>query len=321
MADRASDVTRIVTGGRAKGLSDDQIRALVARYDERQQQAAPLPAEATAGMLPPSTPDQQAPQPAQPFGSLGIQTVSDDQWAGMSAGEKMRGLLTAGGKALGTAFGMGTDPVDHPGLTLASAAVPLAIQKGPGVLQTVKKGTATAIDRGIARPLGISKSHAGEALDAVREAAVNVRVPDAAGTIAQTGQRAAELQATGARMPRVISKLMARVTNPSHSEMLSFREAEDFASSLSRLSVNEFNALNPQMQRQVVMMRDALRGALTNAAQGVGKGEQYAAGVREYAKGARAAEAWEKVSPMLTKTLRGAAQGAGLGAGYQLFSD
>ena len=41
MPDRVSDVTRIVQGGRARGLSDDQIRALVARYDERQQDTAP----------------------------------------------------------------------------------------------------------------------------------------------------------------------------------------------------------------------------------------------------------------------------------------
>lgn len=43
MPDRAADVTRIVTGGRARGLSADQIRALVARYDERQQQAPAAP--------------------------------------------------------------------------------------------------------------------------------------------------------------------------------------------------------------------------------------------------------------------------------------
>lgn len=42
---RADDVRRIVSGGRQRGLSDDQIRALVARYDQRQ---APEPAQAPA---------------------------------------------------------------------------------------------------------------------------------------------------------------------------------------------------------------------------------------------------------------------------------
>lgn len=41
MPDRAADVTRIVAGGRARGMSDDQIRALVARYDERTRDTAP----------------------------------------------------------------------------------------------------------------------------------------------------------------------------------------------------------------------------------------------------------------------------------------
>lgn len=54
MADRVADVRRIVAGGRARGLSDDQIRALVARYDQRQQSAAATPSQpssATARFL------------------------------------------------------------------------------------------------------------------------------------------------------------------------------------------------------------------------------------------------------------------------------
>lgn len=39
--DRESDVRKIVAGGRARGLSDDQIRALVARYDARTQAPPP----------------------------------------------------------------------------------------------------------------------------------------------------------------------------------------------------------------------------------------------------------------------------------------
>ena len=52
---REDDIRRIVAGGRAKDLSDDQIRAIVARYDERPQTATPPPASATIGMIAPST--------------------------------------------------------------------------------------------------------------------------------------------------------------------------------------------------------------------------------------------------------------------------
>lgn len=51
---REDDVRRIVSGGRARGLSDDQIRALVARYDQRQA-STPPPSGATAGMTDQST--------------------------------------------------------------------------------------------------------------------------------------------------------------------------------------------------------------------------------------------------------------------------
>jgi hypothetical protein len=46
---REDDIRKIVTGARAKGLGDDQIRALVARYDARQ---APEPATPTAAAEP-----------------------------------------------------------------------------------------------------------------------------------------------------------------------------------------------------------------------------------------------------------------------------
>src|SRR3990167_5051420 len=46
MPDRTADVTRIVQGGRTRGLSDDQIRALVARYDERARDVPPAAAPA-----------------------------------------------------------------------------------------------------------------------------------------------------------------------------------------------------------------------------------------------------------------------------------
>jgi hypothetical protein len=51
---REDDIRKIVTGARAKGLGDDQIRALVARYDERQAEppAEAAPSAPAGGMLP-----------------------------------------------------------------------------------------------------------------------------------------------------------------------------------------------------------------------------------------------------------------------------
>lgn len=46
---REDDIRKIVSGARARGLDDDQIRALVARYDARQNEAAPKSAPLRTG--------------------------------------------------------------------------------------------------------------------------------------------------------------------------------------------------------------------------------------------------------------------------------
>lgn len=163
----------------------------------------------------------------------------------------------------------------------------------------------------VARGLGISKVRAGQNMQAAAEAAKEV--PVATGAVSTVGARAKELQATGSRLPRVVTQFMKRVEDGSD---LSFREAQDFVSNMSRMSANEFNSLNPQMHRQVTQMAQTLRQALTEAAGTVGKGEQYARGVSEYAKAARFAKLWEeKYRPAIWKTTKTAAKWATGGAG------
>lgn len=123
MADRASDVTRIVQGGRARGLSDDEIRALVKRYDERTQQ-------------PPATPPPEwALQP-----SLQRQSTPDD-------------LIDPGDRRLGaSAHSRWEETKRHPVQTLAMLAIPgtlgVASRYGP---PAVRSG-ATALSSFLAKP-------------------------------------------------------------------------------------------------------------------------------------------------------------------------
>ena len=100
---REDDIRRIVQGGRQRGLGDDQIRALVARYDARQSRAA----------------ETRPPAPARPSAGM-----SEEQWAGMSAGEKMRNVLQWGGKAIAGMTGIDRSAVESPTLTLAGAVAP-----------------------------------------------------------------------------------------------------------------------------------------------------------------------------------------------------
>ena len=50
--------------------------------------------------------------------------MSEEQWAGMSAGEKMRNVLQWGGKAITGMTGIDRSAVESPTLTLAGAVAP-----------------------------------------------------------------------------------------------------------------------------------------------------------------------------------------------------
>lgn len=296
-------VQRMVTANEP----EDNIRVVIEHYGASaapKPKATPPPASATIGMIDQST-KKGDPQPEQPFGSLGIQTVSDKDWGQMTAQQRMQGVLRAvGNTVLGSG---GRDAIDNPKTTLATAALPLvgkAAEAVPGILEGGK------------RLAGISKLRAGANIGAAATAAKDVALnTEGVGT---EGLRALELQAAGGRLPRVASQLMQRITSPDAGD-LTFEEARDFYSNLSRLSANEFGNLNPTMQRQLGAMKDALHQALVDAAGTVGKGEEYASGISEYAKASRAGAKWENsVKPALMTVLKRVAQGTGLAAGYDV---
>jgi hypothetical protein len=83
-----------------------------------------------------------------------------------------------------------------------------------------------------------------------------------------------------------VSKLLNRVTNPDAPPM-TYQEARDFASNISRLSADEFMRLTPQMKQQIGAIRVALNNAVGTAAESVGKGAQYQSAMKEYSKAAQ----------------------------------
>lgn len=260
------------------------------------KQATAPPAAATRGMTPPSTMQE----PSQPAAG----EMSNEAWAALPTGEKARQALQWGGKVIAGMTGMGgagREAVDNPKTTLTLAAV------GPAVKQIGALAPRAA--EGVRRIGGISKIRAGANIQAAEQAAGDV--PLNVEKVGAEGLRAVELQQAGGRMPRVVSQLMQRITSPGAAE-LTFKEARDFYSNLSRLSANEFGSVNPTMQRQLGAMRAALHDSLVGAADTVGKGEQYAKGMSEYAKASRAAARWNDAKPGLKKALWAALGTAGL---------
>jgi hypothetical protein len=125
-------------------------------------------------------------------------------------------------------------------------------------------------------------------MQAAREVPVNT---DAAGSI---GLRIQELADRGGSMPQVVRKFLGRITDPEKAQM-TYGEARDFASNISRLSANEFGRLTPVIGREVSGLRVALNKAIADAAEQAGKGQDYAQAMREYARAKQLENVYDSV--------------------------
>lgn len=126
--------------------------------------------------------------------------------------------------------------------------------------------------------------------------------------------RIQELAERGGSMPMAVRKFLTRVTDPNKAAM-NYEEARDFASNISRLSADEFGRLTPVVAREVAEMRVALNKSIAATAKQAGKGEEYAAAMKEYARAMR-------VKNIINSAVEGAKQAApyatAAGAGYWL---
>lgn len=102
-------------------------------------------------------------------------------------------------------------------------------------------------------------------------------------------QNIKQLSDAGAKgTPRVASKLANPLNNVD--EELYWDEARRFYSNISRLSANEYNSMNPQLQRAVGQLERVLNDVLNDTAAGVGKGDDYAQAMQFWGK----AKSWQK---------------------------
>lgn len=177
--------------------------------------------------------------------------------------------------------------------TVQALTLPMAFAGGP---------TAEAVANEIP-----SRAWAGKVLDSVMQDAGNVPV-----RLSRSGDailRAKELSDAGTSMPQAIGKLLARVTRPK-GEPLTYSEARDFYSNISRLSADEIGRLNPIMKRQVAIILNDLRQDIGDAAAQVGRASDYYASIKEYANAAKLGRAAQAI-------LKGLGWAGGVGAGIE----
>jgi hypothetical protein len=199
---------------------------------------------------------------------------------------------------------------DLAGGVMQAAQIPAAFAGGP------TEAGAGALTSGTSKLFG-NVDRASNLFNQVSSAAKDtpLQITD---EMSQAAERAQELAAAGAKgMPRVISKFISRVTDPDKPD-ITWNEARDFYTNVSRLSGNEYQNMAPQMGRAVAQFAGAFNDSLNAAAKTAGVGDQYQQAMQLYrtAKGWQqfGSDVWEGAKRALP-VAGGAAAGSALGYG------
>ncbi len=254
-----------------------------------------------------------------------------------TAAEVGKGFLKGAGSTVAGMGEMAANAGMLPGVTPSAfnpAMRPAAFTKAEE--ETTAQNTPQMVGKGLefvaemAMPAGAgakagldaipSAARAGRNFQSVMSAAksvpINVEAPG------QIGLRIMDVaERGGGALPQPVRQFVNWATNPSK-EPMTYEIARDFASGISRLSANEMGRLSPAVAREVAGLRVALNKSVADAAAKVGKGQEYAKAMTEYAKSKRLQGAIEDVmtgaKSALPKAIGGGAAGAGAGAGWWL---
>ena len=159
-----------------------------------------------------------------------------------------------------------------------------------------------------------STERAGAVLGQVKAAAGDIPID-----MSKPGSTALEIYTQsqrGGMLPKSVRDFINRATKPD-SQPITYAEAKDFQSNISRLSADEYGRMNPNTRRLVGQLNADLKGSLQSAADTAGKGQQFADAMREYHNAMRLKGMSDAAIDYAIK----AAITGGLGAlGYKAFS-
>ena len=149
-----------------------------------------------------------------------------------------------------------------------------------------------------------STQRAGEALQDVKATAG--AIPIDTSKAGNTALDLYEQSQRGAVLPKAVRQFVMRATDP-EGEPITYQEAKDFQSNISRLSANERMNLNANTKRLVGQLNADLKGALEDAADTVGKGEQFTQAMQEYHNAMKIKGMTEEAKDLLWKAAFSAA--------------
>jgi hypothetical protein len=133
-----------------------------------------------------------------------------------------------------------------------------------------------------------SMARAGRTLEEIRNQAQNVPVRPVKAW--PEIERFQELTKRGGSTSKPVTQISSRLANmvrlPDQGGF-NFPEGRDFYSNISGQSAEDVSRLNPIMRRQMGAIRKAFHQDLTDSAGTIGRGQDYADAVREYARGAQ----------------------------------
>lgn len=160
------------------------------------------------------------------------------------------------------------------------AAATLAGGVGAAAMGKQVPEGAAALKEQIADLPGIpSASKAASALGEVKAAAGEI--PIDMEKPGNTALQIYEQSQRGATLPKVVRDFIKRAVTP-ESDPITYAEAKDFQSNVSALSADERMKLKPNTKRLLGQLNVDLKGSLEDAADTVGKGEQFTQAMKEY---------------------------------------
>lgn len=177
----------------------------------------------------------------------------------------------------------------------------------PGMMMAPEVGTAAKLLPSTEKAAGI--------LEDVAKAANHIEVPHINRPLTEA-IRIRDMANSGATMPKVVRNFLQRLSKP---EPLTYKEARQFYENATRVSFDESNRLTPKAKYLLGKFTKALDTSIHEAAKTVGKGDEYAKGMRAYHSAAKLKDFTSRVkTEVLPRAAKGAAYTVGAGAGYKL---